>query len=70
MTEVRQTASPDTLQMLAALQEAVRKCLERKQRLEQYAVMWKDGKPQRLILNPSQVNDLAIDRKLVEFGDE
>ena len=54
MTKVHQTASPEAQQMLAALQGAVRNCLERKQRLDQYAVVWKGGKPQRLELSPKR----------------
>ncbi len=37
--------SPQAQAMLKALQDAVRKSLERKQRLGQYAVVWQDGKP-------------------------
>ena len=36
-------------QALAALKRAVNQALERKQRLGQYAVVWRDGKPQRII---------------------
>ena len=38
------TASRDTLDMLQTLKLAVRKTLDRKRRLGQYAVVWKDGK--------------------------
>ncbi|HVK53723.1 MAG TPA: hypothetical protein VM532_01715 [Burkholderiales bacterium] len=34
--------SPQALAMLKALQEAVTKCLDRKRRLGQYAVIWQD----------------------------
>ncbi len=37
--------SPDSQKMLEALQVAVNKALEKKKRLGQYAVVWKDGKP-------------------------
>lgn len=40
--------SPQGQEMLKAMQEAVRKTLERKQRLGQYAVIWQDGKPTRI----------------------
>lgn len=80
MIEVHQAASPDTQQMLAALRGAVRKCLERKQRLDQYAVVWRDGKPQRLLLNPTQAARLEhasdktqpyeIEHKTRELGSE
>jgi hypothetical protein len=66
MTEVHQAASPDTLQMLTALKDAVRKCLERKQRLDQYAVIWKDGKPQRLELNPTELDGLRGERSFLQ----
>ncbi len=66
MTEVHQAASPETLQMLTALQTAVRKCLERKQRLNQYAVVWKDGKPQRLELNPTELDFLRSERAFLQ----
>lgn len=66
MTEVHQAASPDTQQILAALQGAVRKCLERKQRLDQYAIVWKDGKPQRLMLNPTELDGLRSERTFLQ----
>lgn len=37
--------SPQALDMLKALQEAVSNSLERKQKLGQYAVVWQDGRP-------------------------
>ncbi|HUN00050.1 MAG: hypothetical protein B7X12_04030 [Halothiobacillus sp. 20-53-49] len=37
--------SPEGAIQLAALQKAVDKALERKRRLGQYAVIWRDGKP-------------------------
>lgn len=66
MTEIHQAVSSDAQQMLAALQGAVRKCLERKQRLDQYAVIWKDGKPQRLALNPTALDDLRSERTFLQ----
>lgn len=66
MTEVHQAASPETLQILAALQAAVRKCLERKQRLGQYAVVWKDGKPQHRELNPTELDFLRSERTFLQ----
>lgn len=66
MTEIHQVASSDTQQILAALQGAVRKCLERKQRLDQYAVVWKDGKPQRLQLNPTELDGLRSERTFLK----
>lgn len=66
MTEVHQAARDDSQQMLAALQGAVRKCLERKQRLDQYAVIWKDGKPQRLVLNPTELDGLRSERMFLQ----
>lgn len=36
--------SPQALAILEALREAVRKDLERKRRLGQYAVIWQDGR--------------------------
>lgn len=35
-------------QALAALNKAVAAALERKRRLGQYAVVWRDGRPQRI----------------------
>ena len=66
MTEIHQAVSNDAQQMLAALQGAVRKCLERKQRLDQYAVIWKDGKPQRLALNPTELEGLRSERTFLQ----
>ncbi len=37
--------SPQAQVMLKVLQEAVRKTLDRKRRLGQYSVTWKDGSP-------------------------
>ena len=37
--------SPEALAILKALQEAVSKNLDKKRRLGQYAVIWKDGRP-------------------------
>jgi len=37
--------SPEGQRQLDALRRAVDKTLEKKQRLGQYAVVWKDGKP-------------------------
>lgn len=48
LTEAHQALSAESQAMLASLQSAVRKCLERKQRLGQYAIVWKDGQAQRL----------------------
>ena len=36
-------SSPNTQQVLDALREAVRQALDRKKRLGQYAVVWRDG---------------------------
>ena len=66
MTEIHLAVSNDAQQMLAALQGAVRKCLERKQRLDQYAVIWKDGKPQRLALNPTELEGLRSERTFLQ----
>lgn len=40
-----ESPSPQALDMLKALQEAVSNSLERKQKLGQYAVVWQDGRP-------------------------
>jgi hypothetical protein len=37
--------SPEALAILKALQEAVSKNLDKKRRLGQYAVIWRDGRP-------------------------
>ena len=37
--------SPESLKILETLQLAVNKALDKKKRLGQYAVVWKDGKP-------------------------
>ena len=41
--------SPESLKMLETLRLAVNKALDKKKRLGQYAVVWKDGKP--VVLN-------------------
>ena len=38
--------APGTQEMLNSLRAAVTETLERKRRLGQYAVIWKDGKPE------------------------
>lgn len=66
MTEVHQTPSAESQAMLASLQSAVRKCLERKQRLDQYAIVWKDGQAQRLELNPTELQGLLSERTFLQ----
>lgn len=44
MTQAAQP-SPETQEILTALQRAVADALEKKRRLGQYAVIWKDGRP-------------------------
>lgn len=44
MTEPVQP-SRQSQEMLGSLQKAVTEALEKKQRLGQYAVLWKDGRP-------------------------
>ena len=39
------TASPETLAMLTALQLAVTNALDKKQKLGQYMVTWENGRP-------------------------
>lgn len=39
------TPSPEGQRQLELLRQAVGKALERKRRLGQYAVIWRDGKP-------------------------
>lgn len=41
----KSTASREGLLVLETLQEAVKHALDKKKRLGQYAVIWKDGKP-------------------------
>ena len=48
MTEVQHPPDAITRAMLASLQAAVRKALERKRRLDQYAIVWQGGKPERV----------------------
>jgi len=55
LTEVHQAPSAESQAMLASLQSAVRKCLERKQRLDQYAIVWKDGQAQRPAWSPTKL---------------
>ena len=45
MTVTTNTASPETLAMLTALQLAVTKALDKKQKLGQYMVTWENGRP-------------------------
>ncbi len=45
MTITSAPPSPQAQAMLKALQDAVTKSLERKQRLGQYAVTWQNGRP-------------------------
>lgn len=41
----RQTTTPSAQKQLETLRLAVSKALEKKRRLGQYAVIWRDGKP-------------------------
>ena len=41
----KKTPSLEGLQLLETLRQSVAKTLEKKRRLGQYAVIWKDGKP-------------------------
>ena len=43
-TQRKTNPSPEGLRQLEALRQAVRKALEKKRRLGQYSVTWKDGK--------------------------
>ena len=45
MTITYAPPSPQAQAMLKALQAAVTNCLDRKQKLGQYAVIWQDGQP-------------------------
>ncbi len=44
-TKKKNTPSPEGQRQLEKLRQAVGKTLEKKRRLGQYAVTWKDGKP-------------------------
>ncbi|WP_225071880.1 hypothetical protein [Desulfuromonas sp. CSMB_57] len=44
-TKSKTTTSPEGQRQLETLRQAVDKTLEKKRRLGQYAVTWKDGKP-------------------------
>ena len=44
-TKSKTTPSPEGQRQLEALRQAVGKTLEKKRRLGQYVVIWKDGKP-------------------------
>lgn len=66
MTEIHQAPSAESQAMLASLQSAVRKCLERKQRLDQYAIVWKDGQAQRLELNLTELHSLLSERTFLQ----
>ncbi|PKL94574.1 MAG: hypothetical protein CVV18_08530 [Gammaproteobacteria bacterium HGW-Gammaproteobacteria-8] len=44
-TKRKSTPSPEGQRQLETLRQAVGKTLEKKRRLGQYAVTWKDGKP-------------------------
>jgi hypothetical protein len=47
--------SVQSLTVLTSLQQAVTKALERKRRLGQYAVVWKDGQPVSVEWNGSAI---------------
>jgi len=47
-TTRKSAPSPEGQQQLEKLRQAVSKTLERKRRLGQYAVVWRDGKPVRI----------------------
>lgn len=39
------TPSPESKRMLESLRQAVNKALDKKRRLGQYAIIWKNGRP-------------------------
>lgn len=48
MTNPTPSPSPETQAILNALQTAVTKCLDKKKKLGQYAVIWQDGRPVKI----------------------
>ncbi|ROT44306.1 hypothetical protein [Pusillimonas sp. NJUB218] len=48
MTNPTTLRSPETQAILNALQTAVTKCLDKKKKLGQYAVIWQDGRPVKI----------------------
>jgi hypothetical protein len=55
-----------TTQAVAALKQAVAEALERKRRLGQYAVVWRDGRPQRII--PGLRKDACVEDDTETYG--
>lgn len=47
------------LQGLMSLRKAVAEALERKRRLGQYAVVWRDGRPERIVPGPQDASYTA-----------
>lgn len=56
--------SPHSRTTLSALQQAVSKVLDRKQRLGQYAVVWQDGAP---VIMGGEINDMELPALLAEM---
>lgn len=58
-TKTASTPSVEGQRMLDSLNRAVSKALERKRRLGQYAVVWKQGKPVMRYANATHVADVV-----------
>ena len=58
--------SPKDQQILDAMKQAVDQALERKRRLGQYAVVWRDGKPAII----GQESPLKPHQNQVNFNDD
>lgn len=50
------TPSAEAQVILEALQKAVSQALEKKRRLGQYAVVWRDGKPVKIRVKKADIN--------------
>ncbi len=57
MTLISNTPSPEAQATLQALQNAVLKCLERKRKLGEYAVIWQNGQPVRIGADAPKVGE-------------
>lgn len=60
--------SPQSQEILQALQQAVAKALERKRQLGQYAVIWQDGAPAMVggEAHEQEINFLLAERTFLE----
>jgi hypothetical protein len=68
MIATHQPSSPYTPALRLSRQEAMRQCLDRQRRIDQFAIVWKDGKARRVELGHTGIEGREIKRRISEPG--